>query len=153
MRKLTHLRRHERLPLVVRVRFNLADLPHGLEADPVDALAADLCEGGIYVRAPLAALLAPGGVALLVTDLTGNDTYPLDMLPPDADLGAVMSDLLHTGNVIHAAHPGRLSAEIRRNPELAAGFAVRPPIGPWLWHNGPDKTFLVYALEITAKPR
>ena len=60
MRKLTHLRRHERLPLVVRVRLRLADLAHGLEADPVDALAIDLCEGGICVRAPLAALLAPG---------------------------------------------------------------------------------------------
>jgi hypothetical protein len=106
----------------------------------------------IHVRA-LAALLAPGGVALLVTDLTGNDTYPFEVLPPDADLNAVMGDLLHTGNVIHAAHPGRLSAEIRRNPELAAGFAVRSPVGPWLWHNGPDKSFLVYALEISAKPR
>ena len=68
MRKLTHLRRHERLPLVVRVRFNLADLPHGLEADPVDALAADLCEGGMYVRAPLAALLAPGALVELEID-------------------------------------------------------------------------------------
>jgi PilZ domain-containing protein len=68
MRKLTHLRRHERLPLVVRVRFRLGDLPQGLEADPVDALAADLCEGGIYLRAPLAALLTPGALVDLEID-------------------------------------------------------------------------------------
>jgi hypothetical protein len=104
---------------------------------------------GIHVRT-LASLLAPGGVALLVTDLTGSDTYPLDDLAPDTDLGALMAELLAAGNVIHAAHPGRLSAEIRRDPYLRARYAVRSPIGPWLWHNGPDRTYLVYALEITA---
>jgi hypothetical protein len=107
--------------------------------------------GRIHVRA-LARLLSPNGVALLVTDLTTNRTYPLDALPAGADLGALMQDLLHVGNVIHAAHPGLLSAEIRRSPELKAAFAVRFPIGPWLWRNGPDDTYLVYALEITARP-
>jgi PilZ domain len=48
------------LPLVVRVRFRLAGLPDGLEADPVAALATDLCEGGIYMAAPLAARLERG---------------------------------------------------------------------------------------------
>jgi hypothetical protein len=107
--------------------------------------------GRIHVRT-LASLLAPGGVALLVTDLTANDTYPrLDDLPPGADLRALMSDLMAVGNVIHAAHPGLLSLEMRRDPELKAAYAVRFPVGPWLWHNGPAKTFLVYALEITAR--
>jgi len=105
---------------------------------------------GIHVRT-LAALLAPGGVALLVTDLTGNDTYPLDELPPDTDLGKLMVDLLAAGNIIHAVHPGRLSAEIRRDPELRARYAVRFPVGPWLWKNGPDRTYLVCALEIAAR--
>jgi hypothetical protein len=101
----------------------------------------------------LAALLGPGGVALLVTDLTGSDTFPFDeLVAPVADLGALMRDLLAADNIIYAAHPGRLSAEIRRDAALAARFAVRLPVGPWLWHNGPDLTFLVYALEITARP-
>jgi hypothetical protein len=105
----------------------------------------------IHVRT-LAALLAPGGVALLVTDLTANNTYPLDELPPDADLVALMSDLLAAGNVIHAAHPGRLSAEIRRDPALRSRYAVgHPVVGPWLWRNGPDWVYLVYALEITSR--
>src|SRR6185369_1590269 len=42
-----------------------------------DGLRAAL--GRIHVRT-LASLLAPGGVALLCTDLTGSDTYPLDEL-------------------------------------------------------------------------
>jgi hypothetical protein len=106
--------------------------------------------GRIHVRT-LARLLAPGGVALLVTDLTTNQTYPLDTLPEGTDLGALMGELLHVGNVIHAAHPGFLSAEIRRDPALRARFAVRFPIGPWLWRNGPQHTYLVYGLEITVR--
>ena len=102
--------------------------------------------GRIHVRT-LASLLAPGGAALLVTDLTGDRIYPLAGVPPDADLGALMGELLAAGHVIHAAHPGLLSSEIRRDPELRAAYAVRFPVGPWLWHNGPDETFLVYALE------
>jgi hypothetical protein len=57
MFKPAHLRRHERLPLVVRVRFRLIDLPDRLEHEPVDSLAIDLCEGGLFLRAPLAARL------------------------------------------------------------------------------------------------
>jgi hypothetical protein len=107
--------------------------------------------GRIHVRT-LGSLLTPGGVALLVTDLTANETYPpLDDLAPDVDLRALMSNLITVGNVIHAAHPGLLSAEMRRDPQLKAAYAVRFPVGPWVWHNGPRKTFLVYALEIAAK--
>ena len=62
-----------------------------------------------------------------------------------------MKDLLYVGNVIHAAHPGLLSAEIRRDPELKSRYAVGAPVGPWLWHNGPTMSYLVYALEITSK--
>jgi hypothetical protein len=101
----------------------------------------------VHVRV-LAGLLAPGGVALLATDMTSSQTYPLDELPAGADLGKVMADLLHAGNLIAAAHPGLLSAEIRRDPELRQAFTAGPPVGPWLWRNGPDLTFLVYALEI-----
>jgi hypothetical protein len=107
--------------------------------------------GGIHVRT-LAGLLAPRGVALLVTDLTTSEIYPpLDHLDPDADLERLMPDLLAAGHVIYAAHPGLLSAEIRRDPELSRRFTVRSPVGPWLWRNGPAQTLLVYALEIRAR--
>lgn len=114
-----------------------------------DALRA--LTNAIHVRV-LTGLLAPGGRALLVTDVTSDSTYPLDALAPDADLGRLMSDLVSVGNIVHAAHPGLLSAEIRRDPVLAAEFKVSFPVGPWLWHNGPEKTFLVYGLEIARNP-
>jgi SAM-dependent methyltransferase len=113
-----------------------------------DALRAAISR--IHVHT-LARLLRPGGVALLVTDLVTNQTYPLDGLPDNADLTALMTDLLHVGNIIQAAHPGRLSAEIRRDSELKKAFSIRFPVGPWLWHNGPEHTYLVYGLEISAR--
>jgi hypothetical protein len=97
----------------------------------------------------LLALLAPAGVGLLMTDMTSNATYPLDDLDDGADLRRVMDDLIHAGNLIHAAHPGLLSSEVRRDPALKAVFEVRWPVGPWLWRNGPAQTFLVYGLELT----
>jgi len=106
----------------------------------------------IHVRA-LATLAGTQGRALLVTDLTSSDTYPLDELAPGTDLRALMSELLSVGNVIHAAHPGLLSAEIRRDPDWGARYTVSAPIGPWIWHNGPQATFLVYALEINPRAR
>ena len=105
----------------------------------------------IHVRT-LAGALAPRGVALLVTDVTSNDIYPpLSWVAPDVDLASLMGDLLHAGHVIHAAHPGLLSSDIRRDPELKQTYGVHFPVGPWLWHNGATQTYLVYGLEITRK--
>jgi hypothetical protein len=102
----------------------------------------------IHVRA-LVGLTAAAGTALLVTELVSSDTYALlDFLDEGADLGRLMSDVLHANNVIHVAHPGVVSAELRRDPDLRAATAVHFPVGPWLWKNGPDMTFLVYAMEI-----
>jgi hypothetical protein len=97
----------------------------------------------------LGALLAPGAVALLVTDLTASEIYPpIDHLPPGADLEKLMSDVIATGSFIYATNPGPLSSEMRRDPELKRTFAVRFPIGPWIWRNGPGQSLLVYAIEI-----
>ena len=109
----------------------------------------------IHVRS-LARLLAPAGRALLVSDLTSSDTYPLEDVGADVDadpgvLRPLMEHLLSVGNVIHAAHPGLLSAEIRRQPEWSAAYQVSAPFGPWLWRNGPTMTFLVYGLEIAPR--
>src|SRR4029077_9110275 len=78
----------------------------------------------------LGALLAPGGVALLCTDLTSTEIYPpLAQLDAGADLGKLMSDLLAAGHVIYVANPGLLSSEMRRDPQLKQAFDVQFPIG------------------------
>jgi SAM-dependent methyltransferase len=97
----------------------------------------------------LGALLAPGGVALLITDLTTSEIFPpLIHVGADEDLAKLMSDLISTGSIIYIANPGTLSSELRRDPALKLAFGVRYPIGPWIWRNGPTQVLLVYALEI-----
>jgi len=97
----------------------------------------------------LGALLAPGGVALLVTDLTSNLIYPpLADLDAGTDVGKLMTDLIAGGHIIYAVHPGQLSSEMRRDPALKQTFTIRYPIGPWIWRNGPDQALMVYGLEI-----
>jgi len=97
----------------------------------------------------LGALLAPGGVALMVTDLTSNMIHPpLAHLDADTDVGKLMADLIAGGHIIYAAHPGQLSSEMRRDPALKQAFSLRYPIGPWIWRNGPAQALLVYGLEI-----
>jgi hypothetical protein len=101
-----------------------------------------------HMRA-LGALLAPGGVALMVTDLTSSMIYPpLVLVDEGADLGKLMSDLIAAGHIIYAAQPGLLSSEMRRDPALKQAFEIRSPIGPWIWRNGPAQSLLVYAIEI-----
>jgi len=154
---------YERIEREVGVCGNLdhlEDLPDGIFLPPVPMKCTDeIIKTGaakvgvnvIHVRT-LLALLAPRGVALLVTDLTASATFPFDALDPDVNLTSLMGDLLAAGNVIHAAHPGRLSAVVRRDPTLAARYDLKLPIGPWLWHNGPDQTYLVYGMEIAPRP-
>jgi hypothetical protein len=105
----------------------------------------------IHVRV-LTALIGPRGRALLATDMASSTSWPLDTLPPDADLTKLFEELVAAGNLFFIAHPGLLAAEIRRDPDLDRELTVRFPIGPWLWQNGPIMRYLVYALEL-AKDR
>jgi hypothetical protein len=101
-----------------------------------------------HMRA-LGGLLPPGGVALLVTDLTTSALYPpLVHVDEGADLAKLMGDLIAAGHIIYAANPGPLTSEMRRDPALKQAFEVRSPIGPWIWTNGPAQSLLVYAIEI-----
>ncbi len=93
-------------------------------------------------------LLAPGGRALLVNDLTSDLTYPLHELSPDADLCALVGELVRAGNVIYAVNPELIALTAREDPYLSRHAELLPLQHAWLWRNGPLRTFLVYALEL-----
>jgi hypothetical protein len=101
----------------------------------------------IHLRT-LARLLASNGRALLVSDLTSNTTYPLDKVDSKSDLKPLMRELLAAGNVIYAAHPGLLERMWKDDPVLRQSATLSGPEDAWLWHNGPERVFLVYAMEI-----
>jgi hypothetical protein len=100
----------------------------------------------------LAALTAPGGHAILATDLVSNLTYPLEQLAKDREPKDLVQDVLESGGAIHVANPHRLSWIARTDPMLRHTVRVSDPVDAWLWHNGPERVFLVYALELQRQP-
>lgn len=90
----------------------------------------------------LAALTAPGGVALFVSDVVSSSSYPVaEPLPEGRTLTDVLRDVVGSGAGYFAA-----------NPELVAGLLaeVGTPelLDPWLWTGPLDRTYLVYALRL-----
>jgi hypothetical protein len=50
--------------------------------------------------------------------------------------------------VIHSTNPELIRVTAREDPYLARHAELLPLQHAWLWHNGPARTFLVYALEL-----
>jgi hypothetical protein len=90
----------------------------------------------------LAALTAPGGIALFVSDVVSSSSYPVaEPLPEGRTLMDVLRDVVRSGAGYFAA-----------NPELVAGLLaeVGTPelLDPWLWTGPLERTYLVYALRL-----
>ncbi len=101
----------------------------------------------VHLRS-LTKLIGAGGTALLVSDVSSNETASL-VAGTDVDQLALLSELVRAGNVIYAANPELLRATLADDPWLRRHAVLSPPLSAWLWQNGPDSTFLVYALELT----
>jgi hypothetical protein len=99
----------------------------------------------------LSLLTAPRGKALLVTDLC-DDTAFAPGRPRDADdLGPLMDELVQAGQVIYSAHPELFRITLQDDPVLLRTFEPAQRSAPWLWQNGPERRFLVYALTLPRK--
>jgi hypothetical protein len=96
----------------------------------------------------LAALTAPSGNAVLVTDLCDDSAFPAGRPRDEADLAPLMQQLLDTGHVIYSAHPEVFKMTLQDDPVLARAFATGENSVPWLWQNGPGRRFLVYGLTL-----
>ena len=96
----------------------------------------------------LAALTKPGGRALLITDLCEASAFPPGRPRDDADLLAVMDELVAAGRVIYAAHPEPIQIALGDDPVLKRAFGPAEQMQPWLWQNGPKHRFLVYAFSL-----
>jgi hypothetical protein len=94
----------------------------------------------------LAKLLVPNGRALLASDLSSNLLFPLS--PDTTDLQGVLVDVLCAGKFFYAAHPDLLHWASREDPVLRRIAKLSAPVDVWLWQNGAERTFLVYALEL-----
>jgi hypothetical protein len=92
----------------------------------------------------LAALLAPTGHALFISDMVSSETYPLEELTEGRDLKDVMTDLIRDGNFILGSDPALQSKLLRRDPVLSSQAAPARPIAPWIWRPVRARCFLVY---------
>jgi hypothetical protein len=98
-------------------------------------------------------LTKPGGRGLLVTDVLSNQNYRyLDRLTNEANLMQVLTDVVAAERVIYVARPGLFHLLARQDPILARASRLSPPIAAWLWRNGPEARFLVYAMDLRKNP-
>jgi hypothetical protein len=96
----------------------------------------------------LAALLAPGGRGLLVTDVATDADHPFGSVAADFDGRALLAELMTAGRAISAVRPDLLAWTAREDPMLKERVTLSAPVDAWLWHNGPERIFLVYAMEL-----
>jgi hypothetical protein len=90
----------------------------------------------------LVGLTAPSGVALLVSDATSSNHYPLADLQADRDMRTVLSDVVKRGACYFAANPEVIGSFLSQLGELEL-------LDPWLWTAGLGRTYLVYAFRLS----
>jgi hypothetical protein len=94
----------------------------------------------------LAALAAPGGRALLVSDVADDQLAPLAGLEPEDDLLQLLAGLVLHGEVFASVSPVLLSQICLDDPVLASQLALQPLRDVWLWQLTEQRSYLVYAL-------
>jgi hypothetical protein len=100
----------------------------------------------------LHALTKPGGRALLITDVLSSERHAaLSELPADASALPVLRQLMAAEQMIYIARPGLFHLLHREDPELRQTSSLSAPLAAWLWQNGPDVRFLVYAMALDRK--
>jgi hypothetical protein len=97
--------------------------------------------------ATLIGLTAPGGTALLVSDLTSSSSFPLAELRPEQNLFDVMGDIVEKQAFYHAANPNMIEQIVETDPTLHAMAGESELLDPWLWTGAFDRTYFVYALR------
>lgn len=94
-------------------------------------------------------LIRPGGRAWLVTDATSDEIAPLGELETPEGLLGSLHQLDQQNLLFHTVAPDMIRRIAAQDPTLSAQSVLSPPVDAWLWHNGPRRTFLVYACELT----
>jgi hypothetical protein len=96
----------------------------------------------------LSRLAHPGGRVVLATDVATEAMAPLRALPAGTDLGLLLDQLIDDGHVFGVVNPRALEQIAADDPHLARELASPRIRDTWLWHNGPERIFLVCALEL-----
>lgn len=99
----------------------------------------------------LVALTKPGGQAFWITDVTSNQIAPLNRTTPPDDCVDLLYHLSRNNQIFNYLDPGLIRDLAQQDPDISARAAIEDIVKAWIWHNGPQRTFLVYALPISIK--
>jgi hypothetical protein len=94
----------------------------------------------------LALCTAPGGTALLVTDVCSSETYPLVELWPTRAGTKLLGELSASGNTFTGADPTLLLSLLYEHPAVAPLVRAPRVVDPWLWTMSDEVTLLVYGI-------
>lgn len=129
----------------------LTQMSWGLTQSLGEGHAAETQARQALVAAHLRSLcaLATGGTALLVCDMISTEYYPLDDLPPGADLKELMERLIGEQNYYKGANPVMVRRLLRSDPVLSQSVKKSEWLQPWLWKGPLQRTYLVYAVQLS----
>ena len=93
-------------------------------------------------------LLAPGGTAVVVCDVASSTGQPRLLEVRREKLPELLDRLTYTDQGFDGISPFAMRQAIRSDPLIAPLLGPVQQAAPWLWHLGPRRTFLVYALRL-----
>lgn len=96
----------------------------------------------------LSSLTRAGGRCLFVTDLVSTERLSEAGDPKKESPRQLYERALKEGNLIYVAHPKLLEGMLRDDPTLRRELTLSSERDVWLWQQGPDRTFVVYAAEM-----
>jgi hypothetical protein len=95
-------------------------------------------------------LLKPGGTAVLVTDVVSSDTCPALVTVSEAQLPALVRQLIESRNFFHGLNPAVIAQLLRSDPQLAPRIEDLQFVPPWRWDLGP-RQYAVYVVQWKAR--
>lgn len=94
----------------------------------------------------LAELTAPGGLAVLITDVVSSDTCSALVSVPPEQVAGLVRQSIDARNFFHGVNPAVIDHLLRSDLQLAAIVEAPEFMPPWRWDLGP-RVYAVYAVQ------
>ncbi|SIN71824.1 hypothetical protein SAMN05444166_0396 [Singulisphaera sp. GP187] len=94
----------------------------------------------------LTQLTAPGGTALLITDVVSSEIVPALVALPDAALPELLNQIVRERNYFHGVNPEILWSLFEDDPFLRVLVTERESLTPWRWKLH-ARLYLVWAIR------
>jgi hypothetical protein len=97
-------------------------------------------------------LLIPGGTGVVVCDVASSTGHPELLGIRNEKLPDLLDRLTYTDRGFDGLSPAAMRQALRDDLLIAPLLGPVQQVPPWLWHLGPARAFLVYALRLRRLP-